>query len=420
MNATTTHDLPALRFLTCGSVDGGKSTLLGRLLHDAGAIPPDVLAAAAQASQARGLGELDLSMLTDGLLSEREQGITIDVAYRYFSSGARRFILADAPGHEQYTRNMATAASTADLAILLVDARKGILPQTRRHAALAHLLGVRRIIVAVNKLDLAGWSEAVFNGIRDEFTAFADKLGWTGATFLPLSALQGDMVVRRGTNIPWHEGPTLLELLEGAGLEENPSRRPFRFPVQAVRRHEGIRRYLGRVASGTIRVGDVIAAFPSGQEARVKAIELGGLSLDEAQEGQSVALRIDADIDIARGDLLADPASPPVLGRGFDTTLCWFDDRPLEAGRRYRLRHGPKETFATVERLDGQLDLHTLALKPAPTLGPNGLGSARLRTHETLAADPYAENRATGAFILVDEATNATVAGGFIRAAISS
>jgi sulfate adenylyltransferase subunit 1 len=420
MNAAITHDLPALRFLTCGSVDDGKSTLLGRLLHDAGAIPPDVLAAAAQASRARGLGELDLSLLTDGLLSEREQGITIDVAYRYFGSGSRRFILADAPGHEQYTRNMATAASTADLAILLVDARKGILPQTRRHAALAHLLGVREVIVAVNKLDLAGWSEAAFKDLRDEFTAFADRLGLKGAQFIPLSALRGDMVVARGPNLPWYGGPTLLELLERAGLEEGARDRPFRFPVQSVRRHGGARRYLGRVASGGIRVGDAIAAFPSGLEARVASLDLGGVPLDAAREGQSVALGIDADLDIARGDLLADPVAPPVLGRGFEATLCWFDDRPLEAGRRYRLRHGPKETFATVERLDGQLDLHTLALEPTAALGPNGLGIARLRCHEILAADPYAENRATGAFILVDEATNATVAGGLIRAAISA
>ncbi|HET6330090.1 MAG TPA: GTP-binding protein [Holophagaceae bacterium] len=417
MTTPITHDLPALRFLACGSVDDGKSTLLGRLLHDAGAIPPDALEAARCASRERGLGELDCSLLTDGLLSEREQGITIDVAYRYFGSGNRRFILADTPGHAQYTRNMATAASTADLAILLVDARKGILPQTRRHAALAHLLGVRRLVVAVNKLDALAWSRDAFARVREDFGAFASTLGISGADFIPVSALHGDMVVARGSHLDWYTGPTLLEALERTAQEDARSGGPFRFPVQLVRRHEGERRYLGRVESGAVRVGDEVAAWPSGFQARVKRLELGGVPLETAVAGQSIALQLHEDVDLPRGGLLTDPASAPDLVRAFDATLCWFGEQPLDLRRRYGLHLGPAETQARVEGIAPIAGLEAPGGEPHAALETNGLALARIVCRDTLAADPYDTHRAGGAFILVDETTNAPVAAGMIRRA---
>jgi sulfate adenylyltransferase subunit 1 len=415
MSVPIMHDLPALRFLACGSVDDGKSTLLGRLLHDAGAVPPDALEAARLASRERGLGELDYSLLTDGLLSEREQGITIDVAYRYFGSGHRRFILADTPGHAQYTRNMATAASTADLAILLVDAAKGILPQTRRHAALAHLLGVRHLVVAVNKLDALAWSKEAFERVREDFNAFASTLGIADADFIPVSALHGDMVVARGSHLDWYTGPTLLEALEQAALEDARAAGPFRFPVQLVRRHEGERRYLGRVESGAVRVGDDVAAWPSGFPAKVKRLELGGVALETAVAGQSIAIQLHEDVDLPRGGLLADRVSAPVLVRAFDATLCWFGEQPLDLGRRYGLRLGPAETGARVEGLASIAGLEGPREEAHAALETNGLALARIACRDTLPVDTYDAHRAGGAFILVDEVTNAPVAAGMIR-----
>ena len=417
MNPTIPHDLPALRFLACGSVDDGKSTLLGRLLDDAGAVPPDTLETARRDSRERGLGELDYSLLTDGLLSEREQGITIDVAYRYFGSGNRRFILADTPGHFQYTRNMATAASTADLAILLVDAAKGLLPQTRRHAALAHLLGVRHLVVAVNKLDALGWSQEAFERVREDFNAFAATLGIADAAFIPLSALQGDMVVGRGTRLDWYGGPTLLEALEGAAREDVRAAGPFRFPVQLVKRHAGERRYLGRVESGRVRVGDEVAAWPSGLRASVTRIELGGSALETAVAGQSIALQLHEDVDLPRGGLLSDRASAPTLARAFDATLCWFGEQPLDLRRPYNLRLGPAETQARVEEVSPIAGLDGPREAPQAVLETNGLALARIVCRDTLAADPYDAHRAGGAFILVDGTTNAPVAAGMIRRA---
>lgn len=415
MTATLHSDLPALRFLACGSVDDGKSTLLGRLLHDTGSVPPDTLEAARRATRERGLGELDFSLLTDGLLSEREQGITIDVAYRYFSSGHRRFILADAPGHTRYTRNMATAASTSDLAILLVDARKGILPQTKRHAALVHLLGVRHLVVTVNKLDAVGWSQDTFEGLKADFNAFAATLGIPSATFIPLSALRGDMVVHRERHLDWHEGPTLLEALEQAALEDTRSGGAFRFPVQLVRRHEGERRYLGRVAAGSVSVGDEVALLPSGGTARVSALELGGASLHRAVAGQSIALRLDEEVDLPRGGLLVHAAAKPTPTRAFEATLCWFGEAPLDRRRRYLLRHGPAETHAQVEGLAPIADLDGPRDSVEAALETNGIALARLTTREELIADPYESHREGGAFLLVDEATQAPVAAGMIR-----
>jgi len=409
------HDLPALRFLACGSVDDGKSTLLGRLLHDAGSVPPDALEAARRASHERGLGDLDFSLLTDGLLSEREQGITIDVAYRYFSSGHRRFILADAPGHARYTRNMATAASTSDLAILLVDARKGILPQTKRHAALVHLLGVRHLVVAVNKLDAVAWSEEIFDQVKADFLAFAKTLGIESADFIPLSALEGDMVVHRGAHLPWYEGPTLLETLERAALEDARAQGAFRFPVQLVRRHGGERRYLGRVASGTVGVGDEVVLLPSGGKAKVLALELGGAPIPRAMAGQSIALRLDEEVDLPRGGLLAHPTAAPTATRAFEATLCWFGEVPLDRRRRYRLRHGPAETHAQVEDLAPIAGLDGPRDTPDAALETNGIALARLSCGEELIADPYDTHREGGAFLLVDEATQAPVAAGMIR-----
>ena len=414
MTATITHDLPALRFLACGSVDDGKSTLLGRLLHDAGAVPPDTLEAARRASQARGSGGLDYSLLTDGLLSEREQGITIDVAYRYFASGQRRFILADAPGHAQYTRNMATAASTADLAILLVDARKGLLPQTRRHAALAHLLGVRHLVVAVNKLDLVDWSEGAFDQVRSAFRAFGDGLGIGAADFIPVSAVHGDMVVERGANLAWYGGPTLLERLERAALEDLRAEGPLRFPVQLVQRHGGERRYLGRMESGAVRAGDAVAVLPSGVRTAVKAIESGGTRIEAAVAGQSLALLLEDEVDLPRGGLLASPDAPPALVRSFDAALCWFGAQPLDLRRRYGLRHGPAETQARVEGLRPIGGLEGPRDAPQAALETNGLALARLVCRDTLAVDSYSAHRAGGAFILIDETTNAPVAAGMI------
>jgi sulfate adenylyltransferase subunit 1 len=414
--STTILDTGVLRFLTCGSVDDGKSTLIGRLLYDSRAILADTLQALERSSLRRGRAAVDLALLTDGLQAEREQGITIDVAYRYFSTGARKYILADAPGHEQYTRNMVTAASTADMAILLVDARKGLLPQTRRHAAIAHLLGIRHLVVAVNKMDLVGWSREAFEAIREEFLAFARGLGLADVRCLPLSALEGDMVVGRGSNLGWYQGPTLMDLLEAAQVEDGRRGRPLRFPVQLVLRDRDFRGYAGRVESGEVRVGDAVTAQPSGLSTRVKAVLLGAEALPAAIAGQSVTLLLEDELDISRGDLLAAAGVAPEPGRQVAATLCWLSEKPLTPTRRLLLKHGPRETPAVVAHLGDRLDVQTLERRPASELRLNDIAEATLRLHQPIAADPYAEDRASGAFILVDEATHATVAAGLVRA----
>jgi sulfate adenylyltransferase subunit 1 len=412
-----THaDLGVLRFLTCGSVDDGKSTLIGRLLYDSKAILADALQAIERTSLKRGHAAVDLSLLTDGLQAEREQGITIDVAYRYFSTGTRNFIIADAPGHEQYTRNMVTAASTADLALILVDVRKGVLTQTRRHLTLAHLVGIRHLVVVVNKMDLVGYDQTVFERIRAEVLAFAEELGVADLRFLPLSALAGDMVVDRGDNLGWHEGPTLLELLESAALDDGRQALPFRFPVQwVIRPHQDFRGYAGRVASGRVRVGDALTVLPSGRSSRVKAILLGESRLAEAYAGQSITLELEDEVDISRGDLLSDTVQPPRSARSLEVDLCWLSEAPSRPGGRYLLRQGSRETRVILSGTAQRLDLNTLRREPEAGLAMNDIARLTLKLQQPLPADPYLENRATGAFILVDESTHATVAAGFVR-----
>jgi sulfate adenylyltransferase subunit 1 len=409
-----------LRFLTCGSVDDGKSTLIGRLLVDTKSILADALHAAERTSRRRGQGTLDLSLFTDGLTAEREQGITIDVAYRYFSTGTRKFIIADAPGHEQYTRNMVTAASTANLAVILVDARKGVVTQTRRHATLAHLVGIPHLVVAVNKMDLVGWSEARFEEIRGEFLAFAEKIGIDDVQFIPISALSGDGVVERGESLPWWRGPTLLEILETAPTAHSERSERLRFPVQWVCRpqtqeHHDFRGYMGRVEAGEVAVGDLVEHLPSGRTARVREIRVGAEVLLRAVTEQSVTLLLDDELDVSRGDLLVRAGEAPAAARRLEATMCWLSATPLSPARRYVLRHTTREVRALFERVDGRLDLADLEWKPADGLALNDIGRVALKLAQPVFADPYEESRATGSFIVVDEATNDTVAAGMLR-----
>jgi sulfate adenylyltransferase subunit 1 len=408
-----------LRFLTCGSVDDGKSTLIGRLLLDTKSILADALHAIATTSRRRGLDAVDLSLLTDGLQAEREQGITIDVAYRYFSTGTRKYIIADAPGHEQYTRNMVTAASTANLAIILVDARKGVLTQTRRHSYLAHLVGIPHLVVAVNKMDLVGWSRARFEEIRADYLAFAGRLGIEDVRFLPISALAGDGVVERGTNLGWYDGPTLLELLEGAPAAHTEQAEGFRFPVQWVcRPHDDafhdFRGFTGRVEAGVVVVGDTIQHLPSGRTTRVKEIRLGDALLEQAGAEQSVTILLEDALDVSRGDMLVHPENAPAATRKVDATVCWLSEAPLSPARRYLVRHTTRETRAQVAEIAWRVDLGDLERKPAAGLAMNDIGRVSLRLAQPIFADRYADSRATGAFIVVDEATNDTVGAGMI------
>ena len=408
-----------LRFLTAGSVDDGKSTLIGRLLYDTKAVLADQLAAVARTSAKRGT-ELDLSLLTDGLTAEREQGITIDVAYRYFATALRKFIIADAPGHAQYTRNMVTAASTAQLAVLLVDARHGVVEQTRRHATLAHLLGIAHLVVAINKMDLVGFREEDYARIVAEFRAFARRTGIDDATvrFVPLSALAGDMVVERGDRLPWYGGPTLLQLLESAPVGTRTAHASFRFPVQYVARPEGGARrgYLGRVEAGSIAVGDAVTVLPSGRTSRVREIRTHATALPKAQLHDAVALTLADEVDVSRGDMLVAAVDAPRPARDVEATVCWFDERALDRRRTYLLRHTTREVRARIERIDHLWNVSTQAEEPAPAaLGMNDIGQVTLALAQPIVADRYAENHATGSFILIDEATNATVGAGMIR-----
>ncbi len=409
-----------LRFLTCGSVDDGKSTLIGRLLLDTRSILADTLHAIERTSRRRGLDAVDLSLLTDGLQAEREQGITIDVAYRYFATRTRKYIIADAPGHEQYTRNMVTAASTAHLAIILVDARKGVLTQTRRHSYVAHLVGIPHLVVAVNKMDLVGWSAEVFERIRADYLAFAARLGIPDVRFIPISARDGDMVVDRGERLGWYDGPTLLEILETAPAAHTESREAFRFPVQWVCRpqtpdHHDFRGFGGRVESGEVAVGDVVQVLPSGVTSRVKEIRLGELSLPAAASEQSVTILLEDEVDVSRGDLLVRAGEAPLVTRSVDADLCWLSERPLSKARRYLVRHTTRESMAQVAGIAWRVDLRALDQVPADGLALNDIGRVTFRLAQPIVADRYAENRATGAFIVVDEATNDTVGAGMIR-----
>jgi len=407
-----------LRFATAGSVDDGKSTLVGRLLHDSKSVLADQLEAVEHASKRRGQEAPDLALLTDGLRAEREQGITIDVAYRYFATQRRRFILADTPGHVQYTRNMVTGASTAELAVVLVDARNGVVEQTRRHLAVAALLRVPQVVLAVNKMDLVDWAEPVFAAIAAEFGAHAERLGVPEVTAIPLSALAGDNVVEPSAHMDWYAGPTLLEHLETVAVDTDPSEDPVRFPVQYVIRpqseeHRDYRGYAGQLVSGVLRVGDPVTVLPSGLTTTVAAIDtLDGEEAELAWAPQSVTVRLADDVDVSRGDLIAGaPAPEPV--KDVEATVCHLHERPLRIGDKVLLRHTTRTVRAVVKDLPYRLDVATLERADRPEeLRLNDLGHVVLRTSEPLALDPYAANRRTGSFILIDQADGTTLTAG--------
>jgi len=396
-----------LRLITCGSVDDGKSTLIGRLLADCGAIPADRLA-----------GVTDLALLADGLEAEREQGITIDVAHLYFEHGQRRFILADTPGHEQYTRNMATAASRADLAIVLVDATKGILPQTRRHLAIARLVGIRSFVLAVNKMDLIAFDEARFDAILADFADALEKSGGGDVVAIPLSALNGDNVTAASPAMPWYRGPALLAYLETVTLAARLPFPAFRMPVQHVVRADGRRFYAGTIAGGAVRSGDEMVIAPSGRRVAISRIVTMDGDLDEAGIGAAVALTFASEVDCSRGDMIADPADPPGSGDQFETTLIWMDETPLLPGRQYLLKLGTQIVPATVQAPKYRLDVETMAHLAAKTLALNDIGVANLWTARPILFEPYEKSRALGGFILIDRITNATVAAGLIHFAL--
>ncbi len=420
---TLIEDHGLLRFLTCGSVDDGKSTLIGRLLFDSKAILADTLSAIERTSQKRGMQDVDLSLLTDGLQAEREQGITIDVAYRYFTTGTRKYIIADAPGHEQYTRNMVTAASTANLAIILIDARKGVQPQTRRHSYIAHLVGIPHLLVAVNKMDLVGYSQARFEEIRDQYLAFAEQLGIQDVRFIPLSALKGDMVVDRGSNLDWYQGETLMEILETAPPAHTEHDEPFRFPVQFVCRPQDstnpelhdYRGFMGRVESGSIAVGDAVTVLPSGRTSIVKSIELGGETLREAITEQSVTLLLADEIDISRGDMIVKSEALPLQTKQLDATVCWLSEIPLDRARTYLIRHTTRESKAKVANIAYRVDVNTLEKQPVERLNMNDIAQVTFKLAQPVLTDAYVDNRGTGAFIIIDESTNNTVGAGMIH-----
>ena len=436
MNVMTEHlhQSGMLRFITAGSVDDGKSTLIGRLLFDSKGIFADQLAAVSRSKHKRTVGDtIDLSLLTDGLEAEREQGITIDVAYRYFATPKRKFIIADTPGHEQYTRNMVTGASTADAVIILVDVSKvklgddgsaglttELLVQTKRHSTIAKLLQIEHVIVAVNKMDLANYDQSVYERIVAAYQEFAASLGLKDVTALPLSALGGDNVVSLSANMPWYQGPTLIELLESLSVYDEAHAAPFRFPVQLVARHNGheandFRGYMGRIESGRVAVGDKLVVQPSGQVATVKDIVTFDGSLQSASAGQSVTLLLDEYLDISRGDLLASQDQPATQLKQVVADVCWMSDEPLDARRKYWIKHGTRQTGAKVTKVDSILDVNTQQRHAADGLKLNDIARVHLNVQQPLAADAYADNRATGAFILIDEVTHQTVAAGMIR-----
>jgi bifunctional enzyme CysN/CysC len=410
-----------LRFTTAGSVDDGKSTLIGRLLFDSKAIFQDQMEALEHSSRLRGEETVNLALLTDGLRSEREQGITIDVAYRYFSTPKRKFIIADTPGHEQYTRNMVTGASTAQLAIILIDARNGVLPQSKRHGIIASLLGIPHVVVAVNKMDAVDWSEKIYNDIVEEYTEFSGKLNIHDITFIPISALLGDNVVDKSNNMDWYDGPTVLHQLENVTISADRNLIDFRFPVQyVVRPNQDFRGFAGRVASGTIGIGEQVIALPSGQESRIQEIVAFNEKRTEARAGESVILTIEDERDISRGEMIVRKNNVPGTGRHFEATICWMDDKKsLEVNKSYRFQHTTRLVNGVVRNLRYQLDVNTLHRMDAETLALNEIGRVEIETGQPLFFDPYMQNRETGGFIIIDPASNLTVAAGMIRGAIS-
>ena len=419
-----------LRFITAGSVDDGKSTLIGRLLFDSKGIFADQLDAMSRSKHKRTVGDaVDLSLLTDGLEAEREQGITIDVAYRYFATPKRKFIIADTPGHEQYTRNMVTGASTADAVIILVDVSKvklredggvDLLIQTKRHSTIAHLLKIEHIVVAVNKMDLVDYDQEVYDRIIKAYREFAESLGLKDITPIPLSALTGDNVVAPSEKMAWYKGPTLIELLESLSVYDESHHAPFRFPVQLVARHNGheaddFRGYMGRIEAGKVSVGDKLVVQPSGKIATVKDIVTLEGSHASAVVGQSITLLLDEHLDISRGDLLAGAGQPATLLKNVVADVCWMSDEPLDLRRKYWIKHGTRQTGAKVTKVDSILDINTQQRHPAEGLKLNDIARIALTVQQPLAADAYDDIRATGAFILIDEVTHQTVAAGMIR-----
>jgi bifunctional enzyme CysN/CysC len=410
-----------LRFATAGSVDDGKSTLIGRLLYDSKSILQDQLEQVEEASRRRGSGgPLDLSLLTDGLRAEREQGITIDVAYRYFATPRRKFIIADTPGHEQYTRNMVTGASTADLSIVLIDARNGVVEQSRRHAYIASLLEIPHVVVCVNKMDLIDYDEAIFDRVSEDFEDFAALLGVHDVTIIPISALDGDNVVERSQNMPWYEGPPLLWHLEHVHIASDRNLSDVRFPVQWVIRpgdgpHHDYRAYAGQVAGGVMKAGDDVVVLPAGQTSRIAGIDLEGKEIAQAFPPMSVAVRLEDDVDVSRGDMICHAEDAPAVSRDLEAMVCWMADAPLRARGRYVIKHTTRTAKAQIDEVAYRVNVNTLRHdESANELGLNDIGRVHLRTGEPIVVDRYTRNRTTGSFILIDEATNDTVGAGMI------
>ena len=411
-----------VRIATAGSVDDGKSTLIGRLLFDSKAISDDVLDAAEQASRRQSDEYLNLALLTDGLRAEREQGITIDVAYRYFGTDKRRFILADTPGHVQYTRNMVTGASTADIALIIIDARNGVVEQSRRHAVIAALLGIKYVVVCINKMDLVEYAESVFTAIRAEFQEFLSNLKFEDARFFPISALAGDNVVSPSENMPWHTGEPLLQYLEDLQVVDDFANQPFRLPIQYVIRpmrdeFHDYRGYAGSIRGGAVRIGQEVAVLPAGKMTRVTGISTPDGDVKEAK-ATAVTIQISDDLDISRGDMIASADGVPRVTQQFDATVCWMSDRAeLRAGTMLKIKHTTRAARAMVTDLNCRIDVATLAAEPEiNSLGLNEIGRVSIKTSAPIVYDDYVENRITGSFILVDEATNDTVAAGMIGA----
>lgn len=408
-----------LRFITAGSVDDGKSTLIGRLLHDSKSIFEDQFSAISKTSEKRGMAAVDLSLLTDGLQAEREQGITIDVAYRYFATPKRKFIIGDTPGHEQYTRNMVTAASTANLVVILIDARRGVLVQTRRHTYLASLVGIPHIVLAVNKMDMVDYSEARFNEICEEYLAFAAQLGLNEVSCVPLSALLGDMLVDRGDNLNWYQGPTLMEMLENVEIDHDVNTTDFRFPVQWVCRpqtdeYHDFRGFMGRIEAGEVSVGDEVTVLPSGRRSHVSEIVTYDGNLQTAYAPQSITLRLTDEIDISRGDMFSKSDCLPTVEKQFEAMLCWLSEAPLDKNLKYLVKHTTRTVKCMFTSIDYRVDVNTLEQHANPTVNMNDIAHVSLKVQQPLAFDHYKRNHASGSFIVIDEASNNTVAAGMI------
>ncbi|SRR5690606_27178878 len=410
-----------LRFITCGSVDDGKSTLIGRLLYESKLVFEDQLAALEADSKKVGTqgGELDFALLVDGLAAEREQGITIDVAYRFFSTDRRKFIVADTPGHEQYTRNMVTGASTADVAVILIDARKGVLTQTRRHSYIVSLLGIKHVVLAINKMDLVGFSKEIFDAIVQEYRDFSEQVGLEHVTAIPLSALKGDNMLERSARTPWYDGPTLMSYLETVEIEDDLQAKPFRLPVQWVNRpNQNFRGFAGTIASGVVRVGDAIRALPSGRQSRVARIVTYDGDLDEAVAGQSVTLTLTDEIDVSRGDVLAAAESPPAVADQFQSTIVWMHEEPMLPGRPYLLKMGTRTVTGSITAPKYKVNVNTLEHLAAKQLELNEIGVCNISLDRPVAFDPYVDNREMGGFILIDKLSNDTVGAGLLSFAL--